>query len=135
MTEYEMAEILIGFTVLLDTNLQYFTTLLFAFLIASYLVSAKLSRLMAFIVIGLFTGIEFNYVVAYWGFAADLVELQQQILTAQQQAGSQLGFLFTKFDDAASLESAFNLNITTMIINYIAALAFFFHVRHHPREV
>ena len=136
MTEYEMANLFGEWVTYSEAYFETFIGLLFAFLIASYLVSSKLTRPMVVIVIFSFTAVEINYIYSFWGSSADMASLAAKIGEAKAADNPHLDWMF---GSGQSLVGSFELQLKVqsviMMASYIAALAFFFYTRHHPREV
>ena len=134
MTEYEMASLLIGWTNSTEGLLQTFIGLLFAFLIASYLVSSKLTGPMVVIVIGLFTAIEISYILSFWGSASDMASLAVKITEIKTAGSPHLDWIFMNAE-AGTFKTLYAVQTAIMALSYLGALVFFFYTRHHPREV
>ena len=96
MTEYEMVYLLNEFLNFLETIIETFITLLFAFVIVGYMASAKLTRPMAWFIVFVFSSLALRYISGWYTYSADVTALSEQAFQAKLQPGTALGFLFTK---------------------------------------
>ena len=126
MTDYEMIDLFLTFGSNLESMVERFIALLFAFLIASYLVSAKLRPLMVTIVVALYSYMALRYVFFYFNIFADQITLARQIVASQDQPGSSLRWL-----DAppSTMLAIYYSQTVAMLLSYIASLVFFFYTR------
>ena len=134
MTEYEMVYLLNEFLNFLETIIETFITLLFAFVIVGYMASAKLTRPMVWFIVFVFSLLALRYISGWYTYSADVTALSEQAFQAKLQPGTALGFLFTKISPT-SLSLSFNVTLVGMILSYIGSIVFFFYARQHPREV
>jgi len=93
MTEYELVETFYTIATLSDQLIASFVTLLFAFLVASYLVSSKLDRRMAVIVIALYSFMALRYITLYYNVTGDIIALADTLTELRLQEGSSLDWL------------------------------------------
>ena len=130
MTEYEMADLFLDWGTYVEDIVQNFISLLFAFLIASYLVSHRLTQAMATLVLALFSWMALRAVLQHYNLSTDVIALANSIGEVNQEPGSALDWLIVG-ESVASI--AYRTQEAAMILSYLAALVFFFYTRHHPR--
>ena len=126
MSDFELADTFYTIASLLDQIIGSFITLLFAFLVAAYLVSSKLDRPMVIIVIALYSCMAIRYTFLYLNISGDMVALADRISLVQQQEGSALDWLVI----GQGLASMHYTQTATMFLCFLASLVFFFFMRH-----
>ena len=77
MTEYELVDTFYTIASLSDQLVASFITLLFAFLVASYLVRSKLDRKMTAVVVTLYSYMALRYIVIYHNVTGDIATLAE----------------------------------------------------------
>ena len=130
MTEYELVDTFYTIAALSDQLMASFTTLLFAFLVASYLVSSKLDRRMTVVVIALYSFMAIRYVVLFSNVTGDISTLADTLMQLRSGEGSSLEWLEIQ-------GGIWWVNVGTtiaMLLGYIASVIFFFYTRHHDNE-
>ena len=130
MTEYELVDIFYTIASLSDQVVASFITLLFAFLVASYLVSSKLDRKMTAVVVALYSYMALRYIVIYHNVTGDLAALADTLTELGLREGSSLGWL--EIGDGIS-----TMHITqsvAMFLSFMASLFFFFHTKQRSDE-
>ena len=130
MTEYELVDTFYTISGLLDQFVASFFTLLFAFLVASYLVSAKLDRRMVIVVIALYSYMALRYVALYFNVADDMINLADQITQLRLEEGSSLGWMVI----GEELSTMHYTQTAAMFLSFLASLIFFFHTRRDGAE-
>ena len=130
MTEYELVDTFYTLSGLLDQFVANFITLLFAFLVASYLVSAKLDRRMVIVVIALYSFMALRYVGLYLNVADDMIALADQITQLRHEKGSSLEWMVI----GKELSTMHYTQTAAMFLSYLASLVFFFHTRRSGAE-
>ena len=131
MSEYEMADLFLNYAELLQSIVERFIALLFAFLIAAYLVSAKLQKPIVLIVLVLYSYMALQYAFFYFNVALDQVALAHQLSEVRAQPDSNLGWLEVS---GTALGRLYYSQTTAMVLGYLASVAFFFYTRRHPRR-
>lgn len=129
MTDYEMLSVTIE---LINTTWTIFATyvsIVFAFLVASHLVSNKLAPNIVSVVITLYTLVALWSV---WGLnrtSASLAAILSEIKRAVGEADSSLGW-YPAISIPDLMMSAIPILITTVaVVAYAGSIAFFFHQR------
>lgn len=130
MTEYELVDTFYSIAALSDQLMGSFITLLFAFLVASYLVSDKLDRRMTIVVITLYSFMAFRYVMLYYNVSGDVATLADVLMQRRIEPGSSLGWL--EIQDGISWVNAGTTG--AMFFGFVASIVFFFYTRHHRSE-
>ncbi|GEM_PF-389073 len=124
------AEALVAFTDIVDTFhslMGNYLTVLFAFLVTSYLAADKLDRAMAVVVLALFSIVAAAQILEIWMVRSDITGLGGAI--AARVAAGESEF---SWHGPAAFGWAKALNVLTMasvIGGYVAAIVFFFHER------
>ena len=136
MSDYELLYLCMEASNNLQSTLMNFVAVLFAFLIAGYLVADKLDSKMVFILVTLFTLLAYQQVMNTFGFSTDFVGLVNQIQERVLKDPSGLGWTGAASSFATSAFGARTVSfggIIILIASYIGALTFFFHQRHVGR--
>ena len=128
MTEYEMAELFIAWGNFLESTVERFVALLFAFLIAADLVSARLQRVIVGIVLALYSYMALRYAFFYLNVAGDQIALAHQIMEMRAQPDSGLAWL----EISPTISTLLYSQAVAMFLSYLASIAFFFYTRHNP---
>lgn len=126
MTEFETYT---TFLLVFDTSetlIERFLTLLFGFLIASYLVGAKLDRLMIGIVLSLYTVMAVRYAFVFINASGDVVEMADVLRTLAASPNSNLSWL-----EIGPVHIFFPVVFAVMLLSYLASIVFFFRAREH----
>ena len=126
MTEYELADTVYALAAFSVHLMAGFIALLFAFLVTSYLVSAKLDRRMTVVVIALCSFIALRYVLLYRNVSGDVATLADTLMERRLSDDSSLGWL--------EIQGGIRwVNVGTsnaMLIGFLASIVFFFYTRH-----
>ena len=125
MTEYELVDTFYTIAELSDQLIVSFVTLLFAFLVASYLVSSRLDNRMATVVIALYSFMALRYVLVYYNVSDDLVTLADTINHLRQSSGSNLGW----FEIGGGMSNMIVGTTLAMFLSFLASIYFFFYTR------
>ena len=104
--------------------IERFLTLLFGFLIASYLVSAKLDRLMAAIVLSLYSVMALRYALVFLNASDDVIALAAELRTLAANPGSSISYL-----EIGPLHIFLPVVFAVMIASYFASIVFFFRAQ------
>ena len=130
MTEYELVDTFYTIAGLSDQLIVSFITLLFAFLIASYLASSRLDRRMVVVVIALYSFMALRYVLVFYNVSGDLVTLAETINESRLQAGSSLSWL----EIGGGMSMTLGGTIAAMFLAYLGSIYFFFYTRNRSNE-
>ena len=128
MTDYEMIDIFFVNLNLLFTILMSYVSIVSAFLVVGYLVSAKLKPSMVSIIIGLFTLVSFVMTFALNRTAQTILDMAEEIRNAVHNGTSSLGW-WNITDPEILLQGPMITFTSIMILAYIGAVIFFFHQR------
>ncbi len=135
MTDYELITFFYEGVNSLQVAFMNYVAVLFAFLIAAYLVAARLESSMVFIIVGLFTLVILQQSVTLVGFGYDVAALLSQIAARASEDPTGVGW----HGGATPLAGAVGAPVlrfsgaVIMIFSYIGGLVFFFHQRHVGR--
>ncbi|MCH7830993.1 MAG: hypothetical protein IIB75_10615 [Proteobacteria bacterium] len=130
MTEYELVDTFYTIATLSDQLVASFITLLFAFLVASYLVSSKLDRKMTAVVIALYSYMALRYIVIYHNVTGDIVTLADTLTKLGLREDSSLGWL----EIGAGISTMHIAQSVAMFLSFVASLIFFFHTKQRSNE-
>ena len=130
MTEYELVDIFYTMASLSDQLIASFITLLFAFLVASYLVSSKLDRKMTAVVIVLYSYMALRYVALFYNVSDDIGTLADTLTEMRLRGSSSLEWL----EIGAGISVMIIAQTVAMILSFAASIFFFFYMRHHGNE-
>jgi cellobiose-specific phosphotransferase system component IIC len=130
MTEYELVDTFYTIAGLSDQLIASFITLLFAFLVASYLVSSKLDRRMTAVVIALYSFMALRYVALFYKVTDDIVALADTLTELRLRGGSSLEWL----EISDGISTMLIMQTVAMILGFAASIFFFFYMRHHGNE-
>jgi len=131
MTDYELAILFTETFALFQDQYMNYVTVLFAFLIAAFLVADKLKPVMAFTVVALFTAFAVDSMIVIAAFSTDISTLQQLMHERVLNGSVELTFN----SGAGENYSPGILNIMTisrvLVVfgGYIGAMGFFFYQR------
>jgi cellobiose-specific phosphotransferase system component IIC len=130
MSEYELVDTFYKIAALSDQLMASFITLLFAFLVASYLVSSKLDSRMTGVVVALYSFMAIRYVVLYSNVTGDISTLADTLMELRAGESSSLDWLEIQ-------GGIWWVNVGTtiaMFLGYLASIFFFFYTRHRGDE-
>ena len=130
MTEYELVDTFYTIASLSDQLVARFITLLFAFLVASYLTSSKLDRKMTAVVITLYSYMALRYIVIHHNVAGDIATLAETLTEISLREGSSLGWL----EIGAGISTMHITQSVAMFLSFAASIFFFFHTRQSSDE-
>ena len=130
MTEYEMVDLYLEFRNSAAVSFMNFVSASFALLVATYAVGQKLTRSMVAIVVILFTLFTWTILLADFESLTNMVNVASKIKLLSADADSELSWMF-KGTPKLLLDFAPIVSASTIIIAYLATLAFFFLTRHH----
>lgn len=130
MSEYELVDVFYTIAGLSDQLIGSFVTLLFAFLVASYLVSSRLDRRMVVVVVALFSFMAIRYVGLFYNVAGDLIALAETMNALHLEPDSSLGWL----EIGAGMPIMLNGTAIAMFLSYLASIYFFFYTRNHENK-
>ena len=139
MSDYELIDLLYQNISVLQTVIMNFVAVLFAFLIAGYLVADKLGSRIVLIIVALFTIVALQQALATIGVAHDFVGLIGLLADRASQDSSNLGWHSSTLSIKGVGQPVLHYGPTIVIIfSYIGGLIFFFHQRHlgskHPEN-
>ena len=130
MTEYELVDTFYTIASLSDQLVASFITLLFAFLVASYLTSSKLDRKMTAVVITLYSYMALRYIVIHHNVTGDIATLAETLTELSLREGSSLGWL----EIGAGISTMHITQSVAMFLSFAASIFFFFHTRQSSDE-
>lgn len=130
MSEYELVDVFYTIAELSDQLIESFVTLLFAFLVASYLVSSRLDRRMVVVVVALYSFMAIRYVGLFYNVAGDMVTLADTINALRLEPDSSLGWL----EIGAGMSIVLNGTAVAMFLSFLASIYFFFYTRNHKNK-
>ena len=134
MSDYELVDIFIQYSNNLQAHFMNYVAVLFAFLIAAYLIADKLESSMAFIIVGLFTLVTMIQGVNVSGAGYDFVSVGMQVAARATQDSANLDWHATKtWLGNIGLPFVRFSTVAVVIISYIGGIFFFFHQRHVGR--
>ena len=135
MTDYELITFFYGAINSLQTAVMNYVAVLFAFLIAAYLIAEKLEARMVVVVVALFTLVTLQQVSPVIGFGHDCTALASQIVERAAADPAGIGWIgaATPFLSDVGVPVVQFGSIIVVILSYIGALIFFFHQRHAGR--
>ncbi len=125
MLELEFYNTFIEVGAAVETYNDRFQALLFAFLIASYLVAAKLDRMVASIVIALYSIMMLRYGLVYFNATGDMVAMAAVLREYASQSGSSLSWL-----EIGPIQVNYSAVLIMYALSYLASILFFFYMRH-----
>ena len=127
MSDYEYLDI---FATTFNSVQQLFVnyvSILFAFLVASWLIAHKLSKVLVVLSIGLFTLVTLYYITMTYFVAQNLITMISLIRQQVESGQSTLGWVgFTQVSNVLPLLPVL---IFTKLLAYIGTLLFFFYQR------
>jgi len=126
MTEYELVDTFYTIATFADQLIASFITFLFAFLIASYLVSAKLDSRMVVIVIALYSFMALRYVLIYYNATGDMIPLADTLMELRIRGDSSLDWL----EIGGGMQMMHIGTSLAMFLSFAASILFFFFMRH-----
>jgi cellobiose-specific phosphotransferase system component IIC len=130
MTDYELVDTFYTIASLADQLIASFVTLLFAFLVASYLASSKLDRRMVVIIISLYSFMALRYIALYYRVTDDIGALGRTLTEIRLEQGSSLDWL----EISSGMWWATAGTSAAMLLCYLASIFFFFYTRHRGNE-
>jgi hypothetical protein len=135
MTEYEYADLFNEYMNLIFTVFMGHASLVFAFLIAGYLVAHKLRPLLAYIAIMLFTIAIGLPTFVQNRFGGAMMGLAAEIRQASESSASLLAWHSITYEPEQYIVWAMYSITFVMVMSYVAALVFFFYQRKHGGSV
>ena len=133
MSDYEMADMFNDYMTLIFTVFMGHTSMVFAFLVASYLAAQKLKPSMVWIVVFLFTIGSLVTTVAQNRFGGAFIAMGGEMRKAVVEGQSTLGWHSITYEPEILIHGLMFALSVLMIVSYIAGLIFFFHQRHVGR--
>ena len=134
MTDYELINMFVEHMTLLQTILMNYVAVLFAFLIAAYLIAAKLESGMVFIIVGLFTLVALPQAINVIGIGYDTAAIAGQIASRAMQDSSGVGWHgTTTWLGTIGITILRASVLLVLVLSYLGGLIFFFHQRHVGR--
>ena len=130
MNEYELVDTFYTIASLSDQLITSFITLLFAFLIASYLVSSKLDRRMSVVVVALYSFMALRYIALYYNVTGDIIALADTLMELRLQEGSSLDWL----EIGGGMWMMHAGTSAAMFLCFLASIFFFFYARQRGDE-
>ena len=130
MTDYELVSAMTGSLNLVWTIFATYVSIVFAFLVASYLIARKLAVGMVWLVLTLYS------VVSLWAMfglnrtTSTIIGLASEIKRVALEPGSTLGWHTAASTPEIVLSIVVAVNGSVGIIAYIGSIVFFFHRRY-----
>ena len=129
MDDLELLSFMTQQAVYCEAFIKDFTALLFAFLFVSYLVSHKLDRVMAGIVIMLYSAMALRYAFVFYNTSNDIVSMTAVLRKMAVLPDSNIPWL-----DIGPVEVLYPSVTAILLLSYLASLVFFFYTRRNPRQ-
>lgn len=134
MTPYEAASLFVAFAEAAQTGFANYIAILSGMLAASWFFAHRLTRLMATILIFIFTVAAAGFGNEVFSIYSDLVRLGTYLHGIGQAPDAGLGWLGPVRGPAGSMAPIPYVVLSLCVMGYVAALWFFFHVRKIRRE-
>ena len=135
MSDHELAITFAEFFALFQAHYTMWVSVLFAFLIASYLAADKLAGPMVFIVIAIYSLFSLDTMAVMYTMNSDIVNLQYLMFERVQNGSSDLQFHMAAREDLATdLEYVVIGRTVVVIAGYVGSLWFFFYQRARVRS-
>ena len=109
--------------------IERYTTLLFGFLVASYLISAKLDKVMVAIVLSLYSVMALRYSFLFVNTSDDVIAMAGELREMAASPDSNISWL-----EIGPVHIVFYGVFVVMILSYLASLVFFYRTRQSPRN-
>ena len=93
MTDYELLSLYAEYAQLFATMVTVYISVVFAYLLASYVVASKLTSVQFWLLSLLFVFVSFDIVSGVWIHGARTASLQSEILRRIEVQGSQIAFV------------------------------------------
>ena len=93
MTDYELLSLYTEYAQLFSTMVAVYISVLFAYLLASYIVAEKLTRIQFWLLSILFVFVSFDIVSGVWTHGARTASLQSEILRRIEAQNSEIAFV------------------------------------------
>ena len=134
MSDYELIISFREFYGMFQAQYIKYISVLFAFLIAAYMVASKLQPAMVVVVVALFSAFALDSIIVLNFINNDVGELQHVMHARTLEGQTDLSWLnAARASPGPSLTIFAVLRHITIIGGYIGALIFFFHQRHVGR--
>lgn len=124
MTDYELYSLFYDVGATAETYTDRYMALLFAFLIAAYLVGGKLDRFLANIVIALYSAMAIRYGLIFYNIAGDAIALSEVLRQRAAEPGSALDWL-----EIGPVSTVYDGVLVLYFLSYLVSLAFFAYIR------
>ena len=124
MSEFELYATFNEVVAIAESYNDRFMALLFAFLVASYLVAAKLDRVIASIVVILYSAMVLRYGFVYFNVTGDVIALADELRERAAQSGSSLSWL-----EIGPVHILYYGVLTLYALSGAASVAFFVYMR------
>ena len=133
-SDYQLISLFLEYSLAVNAVFTGYVAVLFAFLIAAYLVAAKLEPAMVFIIVGLFTLVVLQAATPIIGMGSELTGLAGEIAALATHESSSVGrHAMARPWGLVAISTYRFTSITAVALSYIGALIFFFHQRHVGR--
>ena len=127
MTDFELYSLFNNLSDDIELLIERFITLLFAFLIASYLVGKKLDRLMTAIILSLYSAMVVRYAFIFFHVSNDVITLADELRTLAASPNSSMNTWL----DIGPVHIFHPVVLAVMLLSYFASIVFFFRARTH----
>ena len=129
MTDFELASLYNEVGMNITSNITAYVSILFAFLVGSYLAARQMSRSMATVAIGLFSLYSLVSIGRTMGNSETLVGLAGRLHEAAQAEGADLAWHGAAVSTPESLAWGWWIYLIIFLIAYAGAIYFFFACR------
>ena len=131
MTDFEMMSLVEAQVNTCLTLMTVHFSVVFAFIVASFMAAGKLSRALAIVAIALFTLVTGFFALLVYGVLADATMLMAVIREAVANGESSLGWV--RFaQSGARTETMATIAVVIVWLSYAGAMYFFMHQRRKP---
>ena len=130
MTDYEIVSALTDSLTLLWTIFATYVSIVFAFLVASYLVARKLASGIVWLVLTLYTVVSVWAVFGLSRTSSTVIGLASEIKRMALEPGSTLGWHTAVSTPDVLFSVIVTVNGSVGLIAYVGSIVFFFHQRH-----
>jgi hypothetical protein len=124
MSEYDLWNMFVGAIQGAENHVENFTTLLFGFLVAAYLIGAQLDRTMSVIIVSLYSLMALRYAFLFFFSTDDIVTLADILRSRAMEPDSGISWL-----EIGPVHIIFYGVFVVMLLSFVASLVFLRHVR------
>ena len=129
MSDFELLTLFNESAQLAESFTDRFMTVLFAFLVVSYLIAGKLDQLIAAFVVFLYSVMAVRYGVVYFNMTGDSIAMADLLRERAVEPESALSWL-----EIGPIQINLGWVLSLYILSYSLSLMFFFHMRRRTTE-